>query len=97
MAAGQLDGRLYRLPMQADVGVLYYRQDLLQRGSLPGTLEQLEQLVKAQSPAVGYLWQGSRYEGLVANFVEVLAGLGGTWIDPTTGKATLDAPLSMGH
>lgn len=93
--AGRLNGRLYRLPMRADVGVLYYRQDLLGPGSLPETLNQLEQVVAAQSPAAGYLWQGSRYEGLVANFVEVLSGLGGTWIDPDTGKATLDAPLTM--
>ncbi|MEM9805449.1 MAG: ABC transporter substrate-binding protein [Cyanobacteria bacterium P01_D01_bin.56] len=94
VAAGQLDGRLYRIPMRADVGVLYYRQDLLNQQDLPVTVAELLQVV-GELETTGYLWQGSRYEGLVANFVEILAGLGGTWIDPVTGKATLDAPLTL--
>lgn len=94
VAAGQLDGRLYRIPMRADVGVLYYRQDLVNQQDLPVTVAELLQVVGALE-TTGYLWQGSRYEGLVANFVEVLGGLGGTWIDPVTGKAMLDAPLTL--
>ncbi|MEM8614107.1 MAG: extracellular solute-binding protein, partial [Cyanobacteria bacterium P01_H01_bin.105] len=78
VAAGQLDKRMYRLPMRADVGVLYYRQDLLKQAglSLPQTLAQISQTVDILKPSTGYLWQGSRYEGLVANFVEVMEGLG---------------------
>ncbi|MEM7064723.1 MAG: ABC transporter substrate-binding protein [Cyanobacteria bacterium P01_B01_bin.77] len=95
--AGQLDGQLYRLPMRSDVAVLYYRQDLLKQAGLspPRTLTELSQVVAALSPAAGYLWQGRRYEGLVANFVEVMAGMGATWIDPVTGKVGLDTPSAI--
>ncbi|MBT9315078.1 ABC transporter substrate-binding protein [Leptothoe spongobia] len=97
LSAGELDGTLYRIPMRADVGLLYYRQDLLQqRGvSLPKTLPELTQAVRLLQPSIGYLWQGSRYEGLVANFVEVLAGFGASWIDPETGKVELDTPMAI--
>lgn len=97
VAAGQSDGRLYRIPMRSDVGLLYYRQDLLRQVEvdLPGTMAELAQAVEKLQPVAGYLWQGDRYEGLVANFVEVLASLGGTWIDPATGKAMLDSPLTL--
>ncbi|MEO1509831.1 MAG: ABC transporter substrate-binding protein [Cyanobacteria bacterium J06633_23] len=99
MLAGQLDGELYRLPMRADVGLLFYRQDLLSQARmvLPETLAELSQVVDALRPSVptGYLWQGSRYEGLVANFVEVMEGLGATWIEPTTGDVGLDTPEAI--
>ncbi|WP_152532153.1 extracellular solute-binding protein [Leptolyngbya sp. Heron Island J] len=97
VAAGEADGRLYRLPMRADVGVLYYRQDLLKqaRMTLPNTLTELSQMVNVLRPSVGYLWQGSRYEGLVANFVEVMRGMGATWIEPTTGAVGLDTATTI--
>ncbi len=99
LLAGQVDNHLYRLPMRSDVGVLYYRPDLLdQLGvGLPRTLAELSQSGERLETAgkVGYLWQGSRYEGLVANFVEVLAGAGGTWIEPGTGKVGLDTPMAI--
>ncbi|MEO0351350.1 MAG: ABC transporter substrate-binding protein [Cyanobacteria bacterium P01_A01_bin.15] len=97
VVAGQLDGRLYRLPMRADIGLLYYRQDLLNqaRMELPQTLRELAQVVNGLRPNTGYLWQGSRYEGLVANFVEVVDGFGGTWIEPTTGQVGLDTPATV--
>ncbi|MGD1953433.1 MAG: extracellular solute-binding protein, partial [Leptolyngbyaceae cyanobacterium] len=96
IAAGQSDGRLYRLPMRADVGVLYYRQDLLKqaRMSLPTTLDELFQTVRNVRPETGYLWQGERYEGLVANFTEIMEGLGATWIDPA-GNVGLDTPTAI--
>lgn len=91
--AGQLDGQLYRLPMRADVGVLYYRQDLLEQAglSLPRTLAELSQTVDAIESATGYLWQGSRYEGLIANFVEVMEGMGATWIELPSRQVSLNS------
>lgn len=97
VAAGQLGDNLYRLPMRADVGVLYYRQDLLKqaRMTLPQTLPELTQVVRALQPSAGYLWQGSRYEGLIANFVEVMEGMGATWIAPTTEQIGLATPQAI--
>jgi multiple sugar transport system substrate-binding protein len=78
---------LYRMPMYPDVGLLYYRKDLLENAglSLPSTLDSLENVVTTlkRSSAIesGYLWQGDAYEGLVVNFFEVMQGLGGQWIE----------------
>lgn len=97
LEAGRYGDGLYRLPMRADVGLLYYRQDLL--AEPPATLNQLNQTVdrlKQQGQTqVGYLWQGRSYEGLVVNFVEALASLGGRWIDPATGQPELDSPAAI--
>jgi len=102
--AGTIDGKFYRMPMYADVGVLYYRKDWLEAAGLdvpeaiaPTTIEALEKTIQnvsaffkaettlqtSSTPNIeyGYLWQGLEYEGLVANFMEVLGGQGGHWID----------------
>ncbi|MBE9141021.1 ABC transporter substrate-binding protein [Nodosilinea sp. LEGE 07088] len=96
LAAGRYQDTLYRVPFRADLGLLFYNTALMEElGAEPAqTFDQLiaqSQAVQAQSATPwGYLWQGRRYEGLVANFVEVLAGYGGFWIEPGTGEVGLD-------
>jgi multiple sugar transport system substrate-binding protein len=97
LAAGSYRGHLYRIPVRTDVGVLYYRADLLARAgrSPPRTLGELDAAARAlQTPPAtwGYVWQGKQYEGLVCDFVEILAGHGGFWVDPTTLEVGLDRP-----
>jgi multiple sugar transport system substrate-binding protein len=85
--------QLYRWPLGADVGVLYWRTDLMD--APPSTPEQLSEiainLVQAKRVANGYVWQGRQYEGLSCNFVEVLHGFGGQWMNQSTGQLELDA------
>lgn len=101
LAAGRYQDTLYRLPFKADLGLLFYNQVLMaELGIEPAqTFEELmtqSQQVQAQSPVSwGYLWQGRRYEGLVANFVEGLAGYGGFWIEPSTGAVGLDQAAAI--
>jgi len=38
---------------------------------------------------MGYAMEGSPYEGLVCDFVEVLAGYGGAVLDPTNAKSVI--------
>lgn len=82
------DGRYFALPAFLDVGVLYYRRDLLQRHGFdgpPATWEELvEQALKVQSAERtrnpnfnGFVWQGAQYEGLVCTFLEFVATHGG--------------------
>lgn len=98
---GRYEGRLYRIPMRSDVGILYYRKDLLEEGGFapPKTFADLiaiSQSLKQQNKVNwGYLWQGRQYEGLVAMFVEVLHGFGGFWIDPKTLEVGLDRPETL--
>jgi multiple sugar transport system substrate-binding protein len=96
LAAGRYQDKLYRIPFRADLGLLFYNTALMaELGTAPAqTFNELmaqAQAVQSQSPVPwGYLWQGREYEGLVANFVEVLAGYGGFWIEASTGAVGLD-------
>ncbi|MBW4621655.1 MAG: ABC transporter substrate-binding protein [Cyanosarcina radialis HA8281-LM2] len=94
--AGRYEGRLYRIPVRSDVGVFYYRQDLLAAAGYepPETFADLlkisQALQKDKKIPLGYLWQGKQYEGLSAMFVEVLEGFGGFWVNPETLEVGLD-------
>lgn len=77
--AAILDGRTYAVPWYVDVGVLYYRTDLVPRA--PRTYEELQRFARdamASHPGVnGYVWQGRQYEGLNCNVYEAIWGHGG--------------------
>jgi multiple sugar transport system substrate-binding protein len=74
------DGRTRAVPWFVDVGLLYYRRDLVP--SPPATYAALEadaRAAMARAPGMaGYLWQGRQYEGLSCAFFEALWGHGGT-------------------
>jgi multiple sugar transport system substrate-binding protein len=95
VSAGRFQGRLYRVPVRTDVGLLYYRRDLLERSGLspPTTLGELARMAgRLQSPPGlwGYVWPGSQYEGLVCTYLEVLRAYGGFWVDPETLEVGLE-------
>ncbi len=101
LAGSFYDDQLYRLPMRSDIGVLHYRQDLLQAANrpIPETFDDLltaaDYLQSQNLVSWGYLWQGRPYEGLSATFAEVLAGYGGFWIDPDTLDIGLEQPEAV--
>ena len=72
--------RVWALPWNFNVGLLYYRADLLTKYGLrpPETFEELiDQVRRIQAGERdrrldGYLWQGKQYEGLVVNVLEAL-------------------------
>ncbi|HYI12268.1 MAG TPA: ABC transporter substrate-binding protein [Thermoanaerobaculia bacterium] len=77
-------GSLFAVPWFVDVGMLYWRTDLLDRA--PRTLDELNAAASAtmqreRIPA-GIVWQGARYEGLVTVFNEILGAHGGTILNP---------------
>jgi multiple sugar transport system substrate-binding protein len=97
LAAGRLNGHLYRVPVRTDVGLLYYRRDLLEAAHLdpPETFDDLLRIARRlQSPPRlwGFVWQGAQYEGLVCDYLEVLHGYGGFWIETTGLGLGLDRP-----
>lgn len=101
LTVGRAGERLYRLPMRADLGVLYYRKDLLTEAGLPlpQSLAELNQTVETlrqtSEAKLGYVWQGRSYEGLVANFVEIMHSYGATWIDADTLQVGLDRAAAL--
>ena len=101
VAAGRYKDGLYRIPFRSDIGLLYYRKDLLGQAGYkpPETFPELLKISKTlQKQGVakwGYLWQGWKYEGLAAMFVEVLHGYGGFWVNPSTLEVGLDRPEAI--
>ncbi len=95
--AGTYQGKLYRLPVSPDAGMLYYRADLIEEP--PQTFDDLDRIaatVTAQDQIPwGFVWQGKQYEGLVCDFLEVLWGYGGDWIDSDTREVRIDEPASI--
>jgi multiple sugar transport system substrate-binding protein len=87
-----VDGRTYAVPWYVDVGLLFYRTDLVPRA--PRTYEELEEDARAAMAAhpglLGYLWQGRQYQGLDCNVAEAIWGHGGTLLE--NGRLTLDTP-----
>ena len=85
-----LDGRVYAVPWFLDVGLLYYRTDLVPRA--PKTYEELRQFARsamARDPRLaGFLWQGRQYEGLNCNVFEAVWGHGGELLE--RGRIALD-------
>jgi len=90
------NGMVVAAPLRTDLGVLYYRTDIV--STPPTTFDDLTNLAKsnASKARYGYVWQGSQYEGLVCDFVEVLGGYGGTVLDPTNSKSvTVNSPQGV--
>jgi multiple sugar transport system substrate-binding protein len=74
-------GQLAAAPFRTDIGVIYYRTDLI--STPPSSWEEMTTAAQAASGKTkyGYVWQAAQYEGLVCNFVEVLYGFGGSILD----------------
>lgn len=77
---------LYAIPWNANIGLLYYREDILNKYNVspPETWEELIDScmkITASESLYGYLWQGKQYEGLVCNFIEFIGSNGGEIID----------------
>ncbi len=94
-------GRTFAVPWFIDVGMIYYRRDLID--APPTTLQELARLARENSrpggatrsapalPPYGLVLQGARYEGLVTVFVELLGAYGGTIVDDQ-GRIQVDSP-----
>ena len=85
-----LQGRTWAVPWYLDVGLLFYRTDLVPRA--PRTYAELrafaEEARRRDPSLAGFLWQGRQYEGLNCNVFEVIWGHGGAL--EQDGRITLD-------
>jgi trehalose/maltose transport system substrate-binding protein len=103
LEASRLEGRLVAMPWFADAGLLFYRQDLLDKYHLapPQTWEQLQREAQAvqrgeraagHARLWGYVWQGRPYEGLTCNALEWLQSWDAGSIIERDGRVTVDNP-----
>ena len=97
IAANRWAGALYAVPWFVDVGMLYWRTDLLERP--PDRLETLAADVSRArergDASLGFVWQGARYEGLVTVFLEYLGGFGGRILDEA-GRVVVNSEAGVG-
>jgi multiple sugar transport system substrate-binding protein len=88
--AARWNGRVWALPWNFNVGVLYYRADFLARYGVkpPTTDAELEDAVRRvrageRDPKLdGFVWQGKQYEGLTCNALEALWASGTALLGP---------------
>jgi multiple sugar transport system substrate-binding protein len=89
IAANRWRGRLFAVPWFVDVGMLYWRTDLM--NAAPSSFAELTQRARAAQQTgmrYGLVWQGARYEGLVTVFLEYLGAFGGAILD-ASGRVTV--------
>jgi trehalose/maltose transport system substrate-binding protein len=88
--AARYEGRTWALPWLMNVGLLYYRRDLLDSYGLrpPETYDDLVAQIERVRAGEGsrhlhgFLWQGKQYEGLVVNVLEALWASGTELLGP---------------
>ncbi len=87
------DGHLFRWPLTSDMGLLYYRTDLMDRP--PETPEDLvlvsQSLQKNNKVDWGYVWEGRQYEGLSCVYLEMIDGFGGDWLHAKNNQIGLNS------
>ncbi|HTT24538.1 MAG TPA: ABC transporter substrate-binding protein [Candidatus Sulfotelmatobacter sp.] len=97
-----VNGRLTGMPFNTELGVLYYRVDLLRKYGYrepPAKWDELEKMaarIQAGERAGGnkdfwgYVWQGAAYEGLTCNALEWQASYGGGSVIEPDGMITVN-------
>jgi multiple sugar transport system substrate-binding protein len=91
-------GVLWALPFNTDVGLLYYRSDLLD--DPPRTWDELEEKVqemraRSGNNVDGYAGQLADYEGLTVTALEVIRGAGGSVVDEDGNVVVENQPAAI--
>jgi multiple sugar transport system substrate-binding protein len=83
----QINGKYWAVPFNTNAGFLYYNTSKVKQP--PQTWQQAYQMAKTDG-GIGY--QGSRYEGLTVDFLELLFSNGGKVLSDDGKKAEIDSP-----
>lgn len=92
IAANTWAGSQFAVPWFMDVGMLYWRTDLMR--AAPASMDELAadaRTARSKGVPYGIVWQSARYEGLVTSFVEFLGAFGGRILSDD-GRVVVDSP-----
>jgi trehalose/maltose transport system substrate-binding protein len=107
IASYTIKEKLVAVPFHADVGVLFYRRDLLQEygyGTPPRTWDELEKMAtriqqgaraKGQRDFWGFVWPGAAGEALTCNALEWQVGEGGGRIIEADNTISVNNPKAI--
>ena len=107
-ASYTVDNKLVALPYRADIGLLYYRTDLLRQYGYrapPRTWDELEVMAariqageraKGKEQFWGFVWQGAATEALTCNALEWQASEGGGQIIEKDKTVSVNNPEAIG-
>jgi multiple sugar transport system substrate-binding protein len=84
------DGKIFGAPRASDAGLMYYRTDQVKE--FPSTWQDL--YAQAQK-GDGFVYQGSAYEGLTVNFLEMAFAAGGSVLSEDGKKSTINSPENL--
>ncbi|HET7627642.1 MAG TPA: ABC transporter substrate-binding protein [Bacillales bacterium] len=91
LSAAKFKGKQWALPLFTDVGLLFYRKDIVK--TPPKTWDELMEMAKKykgeKGTKFGYVYQAKQYEGLVCNIIEYVASYGGQFVKD--GKVVADS------
>ena len=95
VTANRWHDTLFAVPWFVDVGMLYWRTDLLEEP--PATVDVLvrdaRRLRERAGLPYGLVWQGARYEGLITTFLEYLGAHGGQIL--ADGRVLVNSPAGL--
>jgi multiple sugar transport system substrate-binding protein len=86
----EYDGRYWAVPQVTGAGLMYRRTD-----QVPEAPATWQELYAAAAENDGIAYQGSAYEGLTCNFLEIAFAAGGAPLSEDGTKATLDTPENL--
>jgi multiple sugar transport system substrate-binding protein len=81
----QIGDKVWAVPFNTNAGFLYYRTDKV--NSAPKTWQDVYKAAKSDG---GIVYQGSQYEGLTVDFLELLYSAGGKIVDSSGTKLDFD-------
>src|SRR5690349_9692932 len=85
-----IGGKNFGVPQATDAGFIYYRTDKIKKP--PATWQDLYAQAKKGG---GIVYQGSAYEGLTVDFLELAFAAGGQVLSPDGKKAVIDSPQNL--